>query len=59
MVKHVYREGNRCADWLACRVVSSSLGFHPFISMPNGLDHLLLGDVVGVVLSRFCISTLA
>lgn len=47
-VTHVFREANRCADWLAGFAFTQTLGIHFFDHHPMGLGSLLLADICGV-----------
>ncbi|XP_077244506.1 uncharacterized protein LOC143884688 isoform X4 [Tasmannia lanceolata] len=40
-ISHIFREGNRCADWFADKGVSSSCSFH---SLPQEICHFLDED---------------
>lgn len=51
-VVHIYREGNRAADWLANPGVSKLLPSIIFSSAPNGLGSILDEDLRGVVVPR-------
>lgn len=51
-VKHVYREANQAADWLANQGVSQN-NKHELIQVPPlALGRILYNDVVGVALPR-------
>lgn len=50
---HTYREGNRCADWLANWSCDHELGYKDWMNMPPGIGNLLLGDALGVSTPRF------
>ena len=47
-IKHVFREGNQAADYLAKLGASSDEGDHVWNSPPAGLGVILLADAVGV-----------
>lgn len=47
-ISHVWREGNRVADYLANVAHSRELGLHMLRHPPKGCVSLLLQDVVGV-----------
>lgn len=51
-VKHVYREGNKAADWLANLGVSQLLPISVFSSAPRGLNTILDEDLRGVATPR-------
>lgn len=53
-VTHVFREANRCADWLAGFAFTQTLGIHFFDHHPMGLGSLLLADICGVSWPRAC-----
>ena len=50
---HTYREGNRCADWLANWSCVQELGYKEWMNMPHGIGNLLLSDALGVSTPRF------
>ncbi|KAL4343004.1 hypothetical protein AHAS_Ahas11G0035000 [Arachis hypogaea] len=50
--RHVYREANRCADWLARSIQSQSPGYNFIDLPPSGLQTLLIDDLTGVSISR-------
>ncbi|KAJ1385721.1 Ribonuclease H domain [Sesbania bispinosa] len=47
-ISHVFREGNRAADWLVDFAFNFTLGFHPVSSPPSGIIPILRDDSVGV-----------
>lgn len=47
-IAHIYREGNRAADWLANRGVSQDTDFVILNFIPLGLSSILAEDVRGV-----------
>lgn len=55
-VKHVYREGNKAADWLANLGVSQLLAIYVFYSAPRGLSSILDKDLRGGCNSSLCSS---
>ncbi|KAI9085325.1 hypothetical protein K1719_032702 [Acacia pycnantha] len=56
-VSHVYREGNRCADFLATYALSLEVGIHSLEEPPDGLRGLLHDDAVGAGSLRLCCDT--
>ncbi|KAI9107947.1 hypothetical protein K1719_020820 [Acacia pycnantha] len=52
--KRVYREGNRCADFLASFALSLEVGYHSLAVPPEGLSSLLREDAEGTVTPRLC-----
>uniref|UniRef100_A0A803N5K6 RNase H type-1 domain-containing protein n=1 Tax=Chenopodium quinoa TaxID=63459 RepID=A0A803N5K6_CHEQI len=52
-VKHVYREANQVADWLANQGVQQNNKFQLIQVSPLALGRILHNDVVGVALPRF------
>ncbi|CAI0403203.1 unnamed protein product [Linum tenue] len=55
-LKHVYREGNVAADFLASLGHSLSVGEHTITAPSPTLNHLLLYDVMGIQTPRFVLS---
>ena len=51
-IRHTYKEGNRCADWLANYSLTQSLGSHISQDPPSELLSLLLADALGVATPR-------
>lgn len=51
-VVHIYREGNRAADWLANFGVAQNVRFHMFQSVPLELSRILDEDIRGVAFPR-------
>ncbi|WCJ23870.1 Polynucleotidyl transferase ribonuclease H-like superfamily protein [Euphorbia peplus] len=51
-IVHVYREGNRAADWLANFAGLLSLGHHEFDVPPAGIQDILVADCSGVSFTR-------
>ncbi|KAI9101402.1 hypothetical protein K1719_023884 [Acacia pycnantha] len=51
---HVFREGNRCADFLATFALNLEEGFHALEFPPEGMHRLLHDDEVGVGSTRMC-----
>ncbi|CAI0392113.1 unnamed protein product, partial [Linum tenue] len=51
-IAHVYREGNKCADYLASRGHHSSLGIHMFPILDPILCNWILYDVQGITEPR-------
>ena len=52
--KHVYREANRCADFLVKVGTSIEGDFIVFHSPPVDLISILEDDVIGVHVNRLC-----
>lgn len=52
IITHVFREGNRAADWLANHGVSKACRLHILDSIPVDLSRILEEDVRGVALPR-------
>ncbi|KAK7275735.1 hypothetical protein RIF29_16857 [Crotalaria pallida] len=50
--KHILREGNRCADFLAKMGANMQTGFTHLDAPPHGLSTLLLDDAMGVSFAR-------
>ena len=53
-ITHSYREGNRCADFLANASFNFPFGFYPFHNPLQGLHDLLMQDIMGVAFPRMC-----
>ncbi|KAK4267298.1 hypothetical protein QN277_024096 [Acacia crassicarpa] len=53
-ITHVYRDGNRCADFLASFALSLEDGYHPLQEPPAGVVGLLEEDAVGIGVVRRC-----
>lgn len=51
-ISHVYREGNRAADWLANHGVSQSCSLHLYNNPPPLLSRILVEDIQGVAFPR-------
>ncbi|CAL1375573.1 unnamed protein product [Linum trigynum] len=51
-ISHIYREGNKVADFLANKGHSASIGFHIFESADPGLNFWILYDVLGITQNR-------
>lgn len=51
-ITHVYREGNRAADWLANQGVTQSCSLHLFNNPPSPLSRILAEDLQGVAFPR-------
>jgi hypothetical protein len=49
---HVFREANRCADWIANYAHSLPIGLHYLPQPPIGLSSILLSDIVGIAIPR-------
>ena len=47
-ITHSYREGNRCADFLANASFNFPFGFYPLHAPFQGLRDLLMQDIMGV-----------
>lgn len=45
---HVYREANKCADWLANYAITMPVGMHVLDAAPLGRSSLLLADIIGL-----------
>ncbi|WCJ37652.1 Polynucleotidyl transferase ribonuclease H-like superfamily protein [Euphorbia peplus] len=54
-IKHIYREGNRGADYLANLAANLELGFHLLLRPPVGVCKILEQDLLGVSFPRSCI----
>ncbi|CAN1777220.1 Putative ribonuclease H protein At1g65750, partial [Linum perenne] len=52
-VRHVYREGNKAVDYLACRGHDFPFGAHVFPSLDSNLGHILRHDCLGISEPRF------
>lgn len=52
-LQHAWREGNKCADWLAKKSLDEEAGWRPLMEPPDKLKELLGADVLGVSSSRF------
>ena len=52
-VKHIYREANFAADFLANFALSLPLGLHVFSNPPDGVNVWLRNDGVGIAFPRF------
>ena len=46
-ITHVYREANRCADWMATNASTLHAGLHVFYNPPKGVNPSLLADAQG------------
>ncbi|KAI9124795.1 hypothetical protein K1719_004122 [Acacia pycnantha] len=53
-VNHVYREGNRCADFLASFALTLEEGLHSLEHPPADLQRLLSEDMEGLGVLRLC-----
>ncbi|XVF26299.1 hypothetical protein REPUB_Repub14bG0004500 [Reevesia pubescens] len=52
-IKHIYREANVCADWLATHCDHLNLGLY-ILDLPHGeIMASLLADSIGIVTPRF------
>ncbi|CAI0378945.1 unnamed protein product [Linum tenue] len=51
-ISHIYREGNKVADFLANTGHSVSIGYHVFESSDSGLTYWILYDVLGISQTR-------
>ncbi|XVE91534.1 hypothetical protein REPUB_Repub01dG0018000 [Reevesia pubescens] len=51
-IKHINREANTSADWMATHSEHLSLGFHEFNSPPGNLLPILLADAFRLEESR-------
>ena len=47
-IQHVYREGNKCADYLATYALQLEVGRHLLQQPPDGLQYLLHEDELGI-----------
>ncbi|XVF06929.1 hypothetical protein REPUB_Repub06bG0093400 [Reevesia pubescens] len=52
-IKHVHREANHYADWMATHFDNLSLGLHIFSSPPIGISHCFLADMSSLAWPRF------
>lgn len=52
-IKHIYREANFTADFLANFAMSQTLGFHFFHNPPRGVVHCLIHNMYGNASRRF------
>jgi hypothetical protein len=52
LVRHIFREANRCADWLANYAYSLPLAFYALQHPPAGLSSIVLGDIIGISVPR-------
>lgn len=43
-IRHIYREENMCADWMATNFDNLDLGLHTFETPPHGITPLLTAD---------------
>lgn len=57
-VRRVYREVNRCVDFLAKLGTSRESDFVVFSSPPVDLIHILEADACGLAVNRLCPETL-
>ncbi|CAL1405542.1 unnamed protein product [Linum trigynum] len=55
-LKHVFREGNVAADYLASLGHSLSVGEHTITEPSSTLNHLLLYGIMGIQTPRFVLS---
>lgn len=53
-ISHVFRDGNRCADYLASYALNLDIGNHLLQEAPNGLREVLQEDADGVGRTRLC-----
>ncbi|KAK4263275.1 hypothetical protein QN277_028711 [Acacia crassicarpa] len=53
-IAHVYREGNRCADFLANYALTLAVGNHTLEEPPDAMKNLLRDDAEGVGTVRLC-----
>ncbi|KAI9128124.1 hypothetical protein K1719_001117 [Acacia pycnantha] len=53
-ITYGYREGNRCADFLATYALALEEGFHDLGSPPDGLLGTIREDAKGVARARLC-----
>ncbi|CAN1293336.1 Putative ribonuclease H protein At1g65750, partial [Linum perenne] len=56
VTRHVYREANRAADFLANRGHSFALGTHEFSVSNASFGHVLLSDILGISTPHFILS---
>ena len=56
-LQHVYREGNKCADFLASYTLQLDVGKHLLLHPPDGLRRLLDEDEHGVGQDRLIVVT--
>ncbi|KAL9454363.1 hypothetical protein AB3S75_009869 [Citrus x aurantiifolia] len=55
-IKHIYREANFAADFMAKLAGSLPLGFHDFDNPPNGIGYWLCNDMYGNTIPRSVLS---
>ncbi|XVF36663.1 hypothetical protein REPUB_Repub19eG0076600 [Reevesia pubescens] len=48
-IRHIYREANQCADWMASIQHNVHAGLQVFEDPPHGLRPFLLADTLGVI----------
>ena len=53
-ISHIWIEGNRCADLLAAEDLGKNPGFGELPSVPPALRNLLMDDLLGPGVVRFC-----
>lgn len=51
-ITHVYREPNKCADWMATHFDDLELGLHVFNNPTTGITSALTADAMGLVWKR-------
>ncbi|KAI9096325.1 hypothetical protein K1719_026044 [Acacia pycnantha] len=55
-ITHIYREGNRCADFLATYALDLDRGFHSLEEPPEAMRGILHTDARGVGSVRLCLA---
>lgn len=51
---HIFRDADKCADFLANLGLIKSLGVHELSHRPKDLLNSLQADIIGVCLPRLC-----
>ena len=52
-LQHIWREGNKCADWLAKTSVNKDPGMQIITEPPHELRELLRADIIGAATPCF------
>ena len=52
-IRHTYRQGNCCDDWLAGASLNLTYGLHIWDTPPLGILHVLRDDDAGVALPQY------
>lgn len=55
-IQHIYREGNRCVDWLVNVGFSLPMHLHSYVQVLNDLQQLLTDDIMGVCWPQICMT---